>query len=91
MTNIAWNWFEPVTNCIQEMASLKEKLLKRFSSWGQMQRKQHTHWYNMKFDHTKHDVEQFVYDLKVLGKMICVSDDQIYEHFKKSFLPMAIV
>ena len=24
----------------------------------------------MKFDHTKHGVEQFPYDLKVLGKMI---------------------
>ena len=41
----------------------------------------------MKFDQNKHDIEQFVYDLTVLGKMIGVSDEQILLHFKESFLP----
>ena len=32
-----------------------------------------------------HDLEQFAYDLKVLGKMIGMSDEQIPEHFRESF------
>ena len=36
----------------------------------------------MKFDHNKHDVTHFAYDLKVLGKM---SDEHILEHFEEGF------
>ena len=38
----------------------------------------------MKFNNNKYDVEQFAYDLRVLNKMIGMSDKQI---FKDSFLP----
>ena len=40
----------------------------------------------MKFDHIKHDIEQFAYDVKEGGKMITISDDPILEHFKEPFL-----
>ena len=40
----------------------------------------------MKFDHTKHEVEHFSYDLKVLGTMIGTSDGMILDHFKESVL-----
>ena len=59
--------------------------MKRYSSQGQMIREQQTYWHDMKFDHTKHDIEQFAYDLKVLGKMIEMSDEQVYEYFKETF------
>ena len=39
---------------------------------------------NIKSIHNNYDVEQFAYDLKVLGKMIGMSDIQILEHFKES-------
>ena len=39
----------------------------------------------MEFDHNKHDVEQFAFDLKVLGKMICMSDEQVLGHINESF------
>ena len=39
----------------------------------------------MKFDHTKHDIEQFAHDLKVLGKMTGMSNEQVLEHFTKVF------
>ena len=39
----------------------------------------------MTFDSTKHDIEQFTYDLKILVKMSMV-DDQILQHFKKAFI-----
>ena len=28
------------------------------------------YWYIMRFDHSKHDVEQFAYDVEVLGKRL---------------------
>ena len=34
LTDIAWKWFETIMNGIQDMASLKEKFLKRFNSYG---------------------------------------------------------
>ena len=34
---------------------------------------------NLKFDHNKHHIEQFLYGLKVLGKMIGTSDRQVIE------------
>ena len=57
LTDIAWNQFEPIMNGIQYM----EKFIKRLNSWGLAQ----SEWHSMKFYHTKHDVEQFVYDLKL--------------------------
>ena len=39
----------------------------------------------MKFEHTKHDVGQFVYDFKVLEKMIGMADDQMLQHFERFF------
>ena len=30
-----------------------------------------------KLFHFKYDVEQFAYDLKVLGKLICMSEEQV--------------
>ena len=40
----------------------------------------------MKFDQNEHDVEQFKYDLSVLGKMIGMSDEQFLQHFIEAFL-----
>ena len=59
LTNIAWNWFEPIMNGIQDMASLNEPFPKIFNSWGQTQRQQGTYLYNMKFDHAKHHVKHY--------------------------------
>ena len=58
LTYFTWNCFEPITNCIEDMANLKEKILKRVSSWRQMQREQWTNRNTMKFPQTKHYVEQ---------------------------------
>ena len=44
----------------------------------------------MKFDLNKHGIEQFQYDLKVLGKMIRMSHKQILDHFKGVFQPKKI-
>ena len=41
----------------------------------------------MKFNHKKHDIEQFAYDLKGLGIMIGMSDEQVIEHIKGAFPP----
>ena len=41
----------------------------------------------IKFNHTKHDMEQFTYNLKVLGKMIGLSNKQVLEHFKEALPP----
>ena len=41
----------------------------------------------MKFDHTKHNIEELAYYLRVLGNSISMSDDQILKHFKESFPP----
>ena len=30
----------------------------------------------MKFDHNKHDVEQFTYDIKIIGKMMGMSTNR---------------
>ena len=40
----------------------------------------------MRPNHTKNDMEQFAYDLQMLGKMICMSNEQVLEHFKEAFL-----
>ena len=39
----------------------------------------------MKFNHNKHDVEQSAYDIKVLGKIISMINEQILEDLKESF------
>ena len=39
----------------------------------------------MKYNHTKHVIQQFVYDLKVPGKMIGLSDEPVIDHFKEAF------
>ena len=70
LTAIAKNYFKLIINSIQDIASVREKFLKRFNSLGQFHREQCTNWHNMKFDHTKHEVEQFAYGLKVLGKIL---------------------
>ena len=36
-------------------------------------------------NHTKHDIKLFVYELKVLGKMTEISDDQVLESLKGAF------
>ena len=41
----------------------------------------------MKFDHSKHDVEKFAYDLRVLGKMIGITDKQVLKHSREAFPP----
>ena len=76
LTDIAWNWFEPNMNGIQSIASLK-KFLKRLNYLRQTQREQHIYWHSMRIDYNKHDVEQFTHDLKVLEKLIGMSDNQI--------------
>ena len=69
------------------MPTLKEIFLKRLSSLEQTLREQCTYWQNMDFGHQKHDVQQFAYDLKVLGNMREMSDEQIPENFKEAFPP----
>ena len=39
----------------------------------------------MKFYHNKKDAKHSEYHLKVLGKMIGISDEQVLEHFEKDF------
>ena len=39
----------------------------------------------MKSDKTKHDAEQFTYDLKIVGKMIGMSDKQVFRFSKRPF------
>ena len=85
LTDIAWIdliWY--VINSIQYIASLNREFLNWFNPWRQVQREQWTYWQNMEFDHTKHDIEQFACDLKEIGEIIGMSDDQILEHFKES-------
>ena len=43
LTYIAWNWFEPLMNTIQDMPTLNKKSTKRFNSWGQTLREQFVH------------------------------------------------
>ena len=52
---------------------------------GQRLRVQCTYWQNMIFDHNKHDVEQFTYELGVLGKIMGLSDERVLENFKEAF------
>ena len=86
LKDLTWNWFEPIINNIQDMASLKDTFIKRINLWGQTLQQQCTYWQKMKFHHSKHDVEQFVHDfIKVLHKIIVMSDEQVLEHFKEVF------
>ena len=39
----------------------------------------------MKWDHIKHDIEQFPYDLKILGKMTGMPDEQVLKYFSDHF------
>ena len=49
----------------------KEKFLKTLKTWRWSQREEYTLFHNVKFDHSKHDEEEwFTHDLKVLWKMI---------------------
>ena len=57
LTDITWYWVEPFMNNIQDMASLKEKFVTRFNRWGQTMREQCSYSHDMKFYHTKHNVE----------------------------------
>ena len=41
----------------------------------------------MKFDDSKHDVEQFAHYLKGLGKMVGMSNEQVLEDFKVAIPP----
>ena len=41
----------------------------------------------MKIIHTKHDLEQFAYAIKDVGKIIGMSDEKVLEHFKEVFPP----
>ena len=66
-------------NNISDMPTLKEKFVKRFFSWGQTLQEKWEYWENKKFDHNKYDMEQFAYGLKVMGKMIGMSDEQNIE------------
>ena len=50
-------------NSTQDMASIRKNFLKRFNPWGQNQREQQTSWHYMKYDHTKHKIKHFSYDL----------------------------
>ena len=42
---------------------------------------------NKTFDHDKHEIEQFTYNVHALGKMKGMSDEQVLEHFKEAFPP----
>ena len=57
LTDIAWNWLEPFINNIQDMPILKDKIINRFNSWGQILQELCTYWQNMKFNHMKHDIK----------------------------------
>ena len=41
----------------------------------------------MKFNHNKHNAEQFAYDIKLLGKIIGILHEQVSEHFQQMFPP----
>ena len=41
----------------------------------------------MKFDLNKYDIEQWIYEIKVTGKMIGMSDEKNLQHLKESFPP----
>ena len=62
--------------------------MKRSNSLGRMLCEQGTYWQNVKFDHDKHNREQFAYDLKILGKTIWMSDELVPQHFKIAFSPI---
>ena len=44
----------------------------------------------MTFDHNKYDVEQFTYDLNILGKETEMSNKWVLEHFKEAFPPKIV-
>ena len=84
LTDIAWNWFELIMDNTHNMYTLKENSLKA-SIHEESFLKTVYILVNTKFNHTKHDIEEFSYDLKDLGKMIVVSDKQVLDHFKEAF------
>ena len=64
----------PLHPCILYIAIVKDKIHEKIKFMGMdpwENNKQY--WHNMKFDHSKHDIE----NLKVLGKMIGMSDEQV--------------
>ena len=85
LTDITWNWFEPIINNIQDMPTLKEKFMKRAQFLETNIVRAIYILVNMKCNHTKHDIEQFAHELKVLGKMMGISDEQELEYLKRNF------
>ena len=48
---------------------------------------QHTYLQNMKPLHNIHDMDEFLYNLEVLGKMIQMTEEQMLQYYKDTFLP----
>ena len=53
------NWLEVILNSTEDSPSPMENSLRELTLGGQTKREKHTYWHNMKFDHTKHAIEQF--------------------------------
>ena len=70
---------------IEDIPTLKDKFMERLNSLGQKLQEQCTYWQNMKFKHSKDDVEQFAYDRNVLPKTMGIPDEQALDNFKKAF------
>ena len=69
-------------NIISDMACLKEINHEKIQFMETNHDKHYIYWHSMKFDQTKHNADQFAYDLKISDKMIDVSDEQVLEHFR---------
>ena len=86
LTDIAWNWYEPIMNDIQDMPTWREKKLWKDSIHGDSPYKTNIHidktWSLITLNS---NVEQFVYGLKVLGTGIGMSDEQLVGLFKEAF------
>ena len=73
LTDLTWNWLEPVMDGLQDMGILKEKHNKYLIPGDRHNRSNAPTGLLCHFDHNKHDVEQFSHHLKVSGKMISMS------------------
>ena len=85
LQDIALRWFETESPKWLTEDQMKQAFLKRFNPWGDTRCQQQDAWNKLKFDMTKHDVDAFIIDMKMLASILGHNDDVITEKFKDIF------
>ena len=84
MVGIANIWFQETGTLAVDLDDLGEKFLTRFNKHGRTHKQQIKSWNKLTYTPGSEEIEKFAEEVKFLGKLLQMTDEQILVKFKES-------